>query len=78
LKSSLEQERVALGDSLSASETLQMQQRHLGEQLELSARSVHNLEQQLESAKSAYGTNSAEVNKLETKLNEARTAEMRL
>ncbi|MBJ3789291.1 phage tail tape measure protein, partial [Bacillus sp. OA1] len=78
LKSSLEQERVALGDSLSASEKLQMQQRHLGEQLELSARSVHNLEQQLEHAKTAYGANSAEVNKLETKLNEARTAEMRL
>ncbi|MFK4468480.1 phage tail tape measure protein [Bacillus sp. RC252] len=78
LKSALEEERVALGDSISESEKLGVKQRHLQQQLEMSARSVENLEQQLEAAKSAYGKNSAEVNKLETKLNEARTAEMHL
>ncbi|MGR5868109.1 hypothetical protein ACT7C5_09735 [Bacillus pacificus] len=78
LKSALEEERVALGNSISESEKLEMKQRHLQQQLELSGRSVKNLEQQLTAAKSAYGSNSAEVNKLETKLNEARTAEMRL
>ncbi|WP_046946998.1 phage tail tape measure protein, partial [Bacillus cereus] len=52
---------------------LELAQKQLRQQMEMTDRVVHNLEQQLSAAKRVYGENSTEVQQLETKLNQAKT-----
>ncbi|MEJ9169050.1 phage tail tape measure protein, partial [Bacillus thuringiensis] len=52
---------------------LELAQKQLRQQMEMTDRVVHNLEQQLSAAKRVYGENSTEVQQLEAKLNQAKT-----
>nr|WP_255288468.1 phage tail tape measure protein [Bacillus wiedmannii] len=52
---------------------MELAQKQLRQQMEMTDRVVHNLEQQLSAAKRVYGENSTEVQQLETKLNQAKT-----
>ena len=63
------------GDSI---ENLSDRQRILAQEYEASQSKIDALTNKLEAAKSAFGENSTEVQKLETQLNNARTAQTRI
>ena len=73
LKSAFQLQAAQLGENASESEKVELAQRQLAQQMELTDRVVSNLEQQLEQAKKVYGENSVEVMQLETKLNGAKS-----
>ncbi|MGR4025648.1 phage tail tape measure protein, partial [Bacillus sp. ZZQ-131] len=62
-----------LGQNASEADKLELAQKQLRQQMEMTDRVVHNLEQQLSAAKRVYGENSTEVQQLEAKLNQAKT-----
>ncbi|HDR3483921.1 TPA: phage tail tape measure protein [Bacillus pacificus] len=73
LTSSFKLQNAELGTNASEADKLELAQKQLRQQMEMTDRVVHNLEQQLSAAKRAYGENSTEVQQLETKLNQAKT-----
>lgn len=73
LASSFRLQNAELGANASESQKLELAQRQLRQQMEMTDRIVNNLEQQLSAAKRVYGENSVEVQQLETKLNQAKT-----
>ncbi|WP_367899810.1 phage tail tape measure protein [Bacillus pseudomycoides] len=73
LTSSFKLQQAELGSNASAADKLELAQRQLGQQMELTNRVVDNLERQLTAAKRVYGENSVEVQQLEAKLNQAKT-----
>ncbi|MEK0222319.1 phage tail tape measure protein [Bacillus proteolyticus] len=73
LTSSFKLQNAELGQNASAADKLELAQKQLRQQMEMTDRVVHNLEQQLSTAKRVYGENSKEVQQLETKLNQAKT-----
>ncbi|OFC91903.1 phage protein [Bacillus thuringiensis] len=73
LTSSFKLQNAELGANASEADKLELAQKQLRQQMEMTDRVVHNLEQQLSAAKRAYGENSTEVQQLEAKLNQAKT-----
>lgn len=73
LTSSFKLQNAELGQNASEADKLELAQKQLRQQMEMTDRVVHNLEQQLSAAKRVYGGNSTEVQQLETKLNQAKT-----
>ncbi|HDX9690718.1 TPA: phage tail tape measure protein [Bacillus thuringiensis] len=73
LTSSFKLQNVELGANASEADKLELAQKQLRQQMEMTDRVVHNLEQQLSAAKRVYGENSTEVQQLEAKLNQAKT-----
>ncbi|MGP4038328.1 phage tail tape measure protein [Gracilibacillus sp. D59] len=73
LTSSFKLQNAELDKNASESERTELAQKQLQSQMKMTERTVKNLEQQLEQTKKVYGKNSVEVNKLETKINDART-----
>ncbi|WP_337080101.1 phage tail tape measure protein, partial [Bacillus anthracis] len=73
LTSSFKLQNAELGQNASEADKLELAQKQLRQQMEMTDRVVHNLEQQLSAAKRVYGENSIEVQQLETKLNQAKT-----
>lgn len=73
LTSSFKLQNAELGQNASEADKLELAQKQLRQQMEMTDRVVHNLEQQLSAAKRVYGENSTEVRQLETKLNQAKT-----
>ncbi|MEK4415668.1 phage tail tape measure protein [Bacillus sp. FSL K6-0268] len=73
LTSSFKLQNAELGQNASEADKLELAQKQLRQQMEMTDRVVHNLEQQLGAAKRVYGENSTEVQQLETKLNQAKT-----
>ncbi|ANY29978.1 TPA: phage tail tape measure protein [Bacillus mobilis] len=73
LTSSFKLQNAELGANASEADKLELAQKQLRQQMEMTDRVVHNLEQQLGAAKRVYGENSTEVQQLETKLNQAKT-----
>lgn len=73
LTSSFKLQNAELGANASEADKLELAQKQLRQQMEMTDRVVHNLEQQLSAAKHVYGENSTEVQQLETKLNQAKT-----
>ncbi|KAA0563674.1 phage tail tape measure protein [Bacillus sp. CH30_1T] len=72
LTSAFKLQSAELGDNATESEKLELAQRQLNEQTDLTERTIENLEKQLDATKKIYGENSIEVIKMETKLNNAR------
>ncbi|MEI2319022.1 phage tail tape measure protein [Bacillus paramobilis] len=73
LTSSFKLQNAELGQNASEADKLDLAQKQLRQQMEMTDKVVHNLEQQLSAAKRVYGENSTEVQQLETKLNQAKT-----
>ncbi|MCM3735604.1 phage tail tape measure protein [Bacillus cytotoxicus] len=73
LASSFRLQNAELGANASESQKLELAQRQLRQQMDLTDRVVNNLEHQLSTAKKVYGENSVEVQQLEAKLNQAKT-----
>ncbi|MCQ6334249.1 phage tail tape measure protein [Bacillus cereus] len=73
LTSSFKLQNAELGANASEADKLELAQKQLRQQMEMTDRVVHNLEQQLSTAKRVYGENSTEVQQLEAKLNQAKT-----
>ncbi len=73
LTSSFKLQNAELGANASEADKLELAQKQLRQQMEMTDRVVHNLEQQLSAAKRMYGENSTEVQQLEAKLNQAKT-----
>ncbi|MED3269487.1 phage tail tape measure protein [Bacillus thuringiensis] len=73
LTSSFKLQNAELGANASEADKLELAQKQLRKQMEMTDRVVHNLEQQLSAAKRVYGENSTEVQQLEAKLNQAKT-----
>ncbi|MEB9483351.1 phage tail tape measure protein, partial [Bacillus cereus] len=73
LTSSFKLQNAELGANASEADKLELAQKQLSKQMEMTDRVVHNLEQQLSAAKRVYGENSTEVQQLEAKLNQAKT-----
>ncbi|TXR98742.1 phage tail tape measure protein [Bacillus sp. SH7-1] len=73
LTSSFKLQNAELGQNASEADKLELAQKQLRQQMEMTDRVVYNLEQQLSAAKRVYGENSTEVQQLETKLNQAKT-----
>ncbi|HFJ9474182.1 TPA: phage tail tape measure protein [Bacillus cereus] len=73
LTSSFKLQNAELGQNASEADKLELAQKQLRQQMEMTDRVVHNLEQQLSTAKRVYGENSTEVQQLEAKLNQAKT-----
>ncbi|EEM44089.1 phage tail tape measure protein [Bacillus cereus] len=73
LTSSFKLQNAELGANASEADKLELAQKQLRQQMEMTDRVIHNLEQQLSAAKRVYGENSTEVQQLETKLNQAKT-----
>ncbi|KIQ76916.1 phage tail tape measure protein, TP901 family, core region, partial [Bacillus sp. L_1B0_5] len=73
LTSSFKLQNAELGANASEVDKLELAQKQLRQQTEMTDRVVHNLEQQLSTAKRVYGENSTEVQQLEAKLNQAKT-----
>ncbi|MEB9136059.1 phage tail tape measure protein, partial [Bacillus cereus] len=73
LTSSFKLQNAELGVNASEADKLELAQKQLSKQMEMTDRVVHNLEQQLSAAKRVYGENSTEVQQLEAKLNQAKT-----
>ncbi|OWT47532.1 phage tail tape measure protein [Bacillus sp. K2I17] len=72
LTSSFKLQNAELGANASEADKLELAQKQLRQQMEMTDRVVHNLEQQLSAAKRVYGENSTEVQQLEMKLNQAK------
>ncbi|MBG9611669.1 phage tail tape measure protein [Bacillus cereus] len=73
LTSSFKLQNAELGQNASEADKLELAQKQLRQQMEMTDRVVYNLEQQLSAAKRVYGENSTEVQQLEAKLNQAKT-----
>ncbi|ETF00018.1 hypothetical protein C623_0201185, partial [Bacillus thuringiensis serovar aizawai str. Hu4-2] len=73
LASAFKLQTAELGRNASESDKLELAQKQLRQQMDMTEKVVQNLEQQLSAAKSAYGENSTEVKQLETSLNQAKT-----
>ncbi|MBG9617891.1 phage tail tape measure protein, partial [Bacillus cereus] len=73
LTSSFKLQNAELGANASEADKLELAQKQLRQQMEMTDGVIHNLEQQLSAAKRVYGENSTEVQQLETKLNQAKT-----
>jgi phage-related minor tail protein len=73
LNSAFKLQNAELRNNASEAEKTELAQKQLADQMDLSERTVQNLERQLEQAKKVYGENSIEVIQFETKLNDART-----
>ena len=63
-----------LGANASEADKLALAEKRIGAQSDIVARQIENLEKQLALTKQEYGENSAEANKMETQLNQAKTA----
>jgi uncharacterized protein YukE len=72
LTSSYKLQASQLGKNASETEKFELSQRQVKDQMALTERAVQNLEKQLVQTKKAYGENSVQVLKMETRLNEAR------
>ncbi|MDF9622602.1 phage tail tape measure protein [Bacillus cereus] len=73
LTSSFKLQNAELGANASEADKLELAQKQLRQQTEMTDKVVHNLEQQLSTAKRVYGENATEVQQLEVKLNQAKT-----
>lgn len=73
LTSAFKLQKAELGENASEAEKMELAQRQLAAQMDLSERTISNMEDQLVKTKAAYGDNSVEVMQLEAKLNDART-----
>lgn len=73
LTSSFKLQRAEMGDNASEADKMELAQKQLSQQTDLTRRIVDNLEQQLEETKKAYGENSTEAMQMSAKLNEAKT-----
>ena len=72
--SSFKLQESQMGANSSEADKLALAEKKIGEQSEIVARQIENLEKQLEITKKEYGENSAEANKMEAELNQAKTA----
>lgn len=72
--SSFKLQESQMGSNASEADKLALAEQKIGKQSEIVERQIANLEKQLELAKQEYGENSVEVNKLETQLNESKSA----
>jgi phage-related minor tail protein len=74
LNSEFKLQESALGDNATEMEKAGLANEKFAKQSELAEKQISNLEKQLEIIKREYGENSIEANKMETELNEAKTA----
>lgn len=72
--SSFKLQESQLGANASEADKLALAEKRMGAQSDIVARQIENLEKQLALTKQEYGENSAEANKMETQLNQAKTA----
>ena len=72
--SSFKLQESQLGANASEADKLALAEKRIGAQSDIVARQIENLEKQLALTKQEYGDNSAEANKMETQLNQAKTA----
>lgn len=72
--SSFKLQESQLGANASEADKLALAEKKIGAQSDIVARQIENLEKQLALTKQEYGENSAEANKMETPLNQAKTA----
>ena len=72
--SSFKLQENQLGANASEADKLALAEKRIGAQSDIVARQIENLEKQLALTKQEYGENSAEANKMETQLNQAKTA----
>lgn len=72
--SSFKLQESQLGANASEADKLVLAEKKIGGQSDIVARQIENLEKQLALTKQEYGENSAEANKMETQLNQAKTA----
>lgn len=72
--SSFKLQESQMGANASEADKLALAEKKIGAQSEIVARQIENLEKQLEITKKEYGENSAEANKMESELNQAKTA----
>lgn len=72
--SSFKLQESQLGANASEADKLALAEKRIGAQSDIVARQIENLEKQLAITKQEYGENSAEANKMETQLNQAKTA----
>ena len=72
--SSFKLQESQLGANASEADKLALAEKRIGSQSDIVARQIENLEKQLALTKQEYGENSAEANKMETQLNQAKTA----
>lgn len=74
LTSAFKLQNAELGENASESERLELSQKQFRTQMELSVKTVNNLEKQLESTKKVYGKNSVEVMQLEKRINDTKSS----
>ena len=72
--SSFKLQESQLGANASEADKLALAEKRIGAQSDIVARQIENLEKQLALTKQEYGENSAEANKMEAQLNQAKTA----
>lgn len=72
--SSFKLQESQLGANASEADKLALAEKRIGAQSDIVARQIENLEKQLALTKQEYGENSSEANKMETQLNQAKTA----
>lgn len=72
--SSFKLQESALGSNASEAERNALAQKKIGAQSEIVSKQISNLEQQLEITKKEFGENSTQANKMESELNQAKTA----
>ncbi|HEV9184787.1 TPA: phage tail tape measure protein [Streptococcus pneumoniae] len=72
--SSFKLQESQLGANASEADKLALAEKRIGAQSDIVARQIENLEKQLALTKQEYGENSAEANKMEIQLNQAKTA----
>ena len=72
--SSFKLQESQLGANVSEADKFALAEKRIGAQSDIVARQIENLEKQLALTKQEYGENSAEANKMETQLNQAKTA----
>ena len=72
--SSFKLQESQLGANASEADKLALAEKRIGAQSDIVARQIENLEKQLALTKQEYGENSVEANKMETQLNQAKTA----
>lgn len=72
--SSFKLQESQMGANASEADKLALAEKKIGAQSEIVARQIENLEKQLSLTKEQYGENSAEANKMEAELNQAKTA----
>ncbi|MGE6552911.1 hypothetical protein ACQKFK_29405 [Bacillus mycoides] len=78
LNAQYELQKAKLGENASEAEKLRLKIDNLGEQHTVAASKVQNYQKQLDQAKQKYGENASEIQRYETQLIQARTAEQQL